>query len=324
MPHLYTLLLLVASGQPATGSSSTENLRFPEAAATLIAEVRVPAQDSGVIRELLVDEGDYVQSGERLGELNSKLTASDLRRAEIELAIAKARAANDVDRRTAQTTYEVALDAWQRSLRSAESVPGSITKTELERQRLEAEKAKLDIEQAERDQQIFSQTEQARAEDVARIREQLELRKFTAPFQGMIVEVFRQPSEWVAPGDVVLRVIRLDKLRIEAFIDGRVYGNELKGRRAAFVTTSANGKERIYRGVVTFVSPELHPVSGRIRIAADVENTDLSLRPGERGTLTVSPTPDYDEEPTATPNTGDGLSVSGAFGGPLKDVFQNN
>lgn len=323
MTHFVTLLLLVASGQPAEKSQAAE-FRFPEAAATLIAEVRVPAQDSGVIRELLVDEGDYVQSGQRLGELNSKLTASDLRRAEIELEIAKARAANDVDRRTAETTYEVALDAWQRSMRSAESVPGSITKTELERQRLEAEKAKLDIEQAERDQQIFRQTEKARAEDVARIREQLELRRFTAPFRGMVVELFRQPSEWVAPGDVVLRVIRLDKLRIEAFIDGRVYGNELKGRPAAFVTASANGKERVYRGIVTFVSPELHPVSGRIRIAADVENTDLSLRPGERGTLTVSSTPDYDEEPTAEPDGRGGVSISGAFGGPQKDVFQNN
>ena len=42
-----------------------------------------------------------------------------------------------------------------------------------------------------------------------------------------------------------------------------------------------------FHGHIVYVSPEVHPVNGQVRIWAEVDNPRLELRPGTRGLLTV-------------------------------------
>ena len=51
------------------------------------------------------------------------------------------------------------------------------------------------------------------------------------------------------------------------------------------VTQSAGVKE----GEIVFVSPDIDPLNTQVRVWAEVENTELKLRPGMQANLTVEP-----------------------------------
>ena len=52
-------------------------------------------------------------------------------------------------------------------------------------------------------------------------------RRILAPIGGMVVDVFRRQGEWVDPGVAVLRILRIDKLRVEAFLSAREVNRDL-------------------------------------------------------------------------------------------------
>ena len=85
-----------------------------------------------------------------------------------------------------------------------------------------------------------------------------------------------------------MRIIKINPLRVEAFVDGSKYGANLYGRPARLTAHLPPG-DRVaeFHGRVVFVSPEVQPVNGQVRVWAEVENRDLQLRPGTRGTLTI-------------------------------------
>jgi len=111
-----------------------------------------------------------------------------------------------------------------------------------------------------------------------------------APFAGMVVQIKKQRGEWANPGDSVLRLVRLDRLRVEAFAAASQVSAKLEGRRVVLsVDVPGKGPAR-FEGAIVFVSPEVNPVNGQVRIWAEVENSGLELRPGQRATMTIEST----------------------------------
>ena len=110
-----------------------------------------------------------------------------------------------------------------------------------------------------------------------------------ATVAGTVVEVAVEPGEWIEAGTPVVRIISLDPIRVECFVDGRVYGPELVGRGIEFfLADNASAEaETPLRGKVTFVSPELHPMTGQARLWATIDNPKLAARAGMRGRLVI-------------------------------------
>ena len=48
-------------------------------------------------------------------------------------------------------------------------------------------------------------------------------------------------------------------------------------------------KSIIVKGKIVFVSPEIDPVNAQVRVWAEVENPDLSLRPGLQAEMIIDP-----------------------------------
>jgi macrolide-specific efflux system membrane fusion protein len=277
-------ILFASSGDEAPAT----NVTIDDVQVTLVADVQAPARQDGVLAALLVKEGDLVAREDKLGRLDSELAAIDERLARTEFEISRLRAENDVDRRFARKSLEVAKSELARSLESVTSFPKSISKTELDRLRLVVEKTDLSIEQSERDLQEAVLTKSLKEQTVHAARKQLNDHQITAPATGMVVQVFRQAGEWLNRGDPVVRIVQLDRLRIEAFVDGTRFGAKLVGCPVTLTTQLPPGDVvGRFQGRIAFVSPEVQPVNGQVRIWADVENPELTLRPGVRGTLTI-------------------------------------
>ena len=138
-----------------------------------------------------------------MGRLDYQLATISERLARTEFEIARLKAENDVDRRFAKKSLEVAKSELSRSLDSVANFPKSISKTELDRLRLVVEKTDLSIEQAERDLHEASLTKSLKEQTVEVATKQLADHQIAAPISGMVVQVFRKPGEWLNKGDPV-------------------------------------------------------------------------------------------------------------------------
>jgi macrolide-specific efflux system membrane fusion protein len=110
-----------------------------------------------------------------------------------------------------------------------------------------------------------------------------------APINGAVVEVVRQPGDWVEPGDKVLRLVWLDRLRVEGLIQASDVTADLRNQPVSVTLDLPGRGKREFPGKVVFISPEINPVNGQVRIWAEVDNKDGILKPGMRTRMVLMP-----------------------------------
>jgi RND family efflux transporter MFP subunit len=280
---------VVLGGAVIAGMSRAEDAPIENVLVTLCEHVELPAKVAGPIFHLAVREGDLVQQGQQLAATEDHEARIAVNKAERELAIAQKKADNDISIRFARKAHEVATAEYRRAQESVEKFKKSVSETELDQLRLAAEKAILAIEQAEDEQAISRLTLHQKETELETARLKVDQHRVSAPFAGMVVQVKKQRGEWLSPGDTVLRLVRLDRLRVEAFVPARDFSAGLAGTGVTlFVELTGKGRTG-FEGAVVFVSPEVNSVNGQVRLWAEVENKGLLLRPGQSGRLIIHP-----------------------------------
>src|SRR5262245_40050334 len=284
MLHIPLLLtaLLPSADPPA--------IEIPSAVIKISEEISVPARDAGVLAAIDVKEGQLVEEGDTVVRLLDTDVRLAVDRARLESEIALRKFNNDVDIRYARKSTEVARAELARSLDTNEKYPKTVSNSELDRQRLLVEQGELQIRKAEHDQEVAGLTREIRENEHQTMRDQLIRRTIAAPLRGMVVEILRRRGEWVQPGDAVVRIVRLDRLRAEGFLPAQharldLVGSKVRLKLAASADKTAKPQE--FPGRIVFVSPDLDPLNSQVRVWAEVENFDLKLRPGMQATLTV-------------------------------------
>ncbi len=233
---------------------------------------------------------------------------------EVAAKISSQLAASDVAIRLTQKSREVAQFELDRAQKARDAFSSSVSSAELNRLQVLFDQKTLEIEKANEDRSITllkPQADQAavagQAETVERSRLmaaqeerllqvaragrdvaenelalaklQLDRRRFIAPFVGTIVAVEQQSGEWVESGTTVLRIIQLDRLRVEGFIDATIAAESLSGRTVMIRFTSASSLPEV-EGRITFVSPEIDSLNQQVRIRAEFDNPGHRIRPG--------------------------------------------
>lgn len=263
-------------------------LRIDSVLVTVIEQVEVPAREVGQLTNLRVREGMTIERGALLAQIEDSEARLLLKQAQLEYETAQLKAENDVDLRFARKSHEVANAELQRAKDSIQKYPKSISKTELDRLQLTAEKAELEIEQATEEAktaQLEAKLKQ-NAEEIAALA--VEKRKVVSPIDGMVVQIMTRTGEWVRPGETVMRLLKLDRLRAEGLINvSLLQERDLKDRPVVLVVNPGTKQEQKFRGKISFVSPEINAVNNQTRVWADIENPDLKLKPGMRASLII-------------------------------------
>lgn len=287
---IFAAILLVNYGSTNTIAQSTDSrsLQIDSVLVSLIEEVEVPAREVGQLNKMLVQEGTPVKAGQILAQIEDSEAVLLLQQSKLEYEMSKLKAENDVNIRFARKAYEVAAAELRRAEDSIKKYPKSISKTELDRLKLTAEKAELEIEQATEEaktSQLEARLKQ-NSEEIASLA--VQRRKVVSPISGMVVQIMTKQGEWVRPGETVLRILKLDRLRAEGLVKAsRIQGLDLKGRPVVLVVNRGTKNELSFQGKVSFVSPEINPVNHQIRIWAEIENPDLKLKPGMSASLII-------------------------------------
>jgi len=269
-------------------TSAEKPLQIDSVLVTVIEQVEVPAREVGQLNAMKVQEGMSVERGEVLAQIEDSEAQLLLEQAKLEYEMAQLKAKNDVNIRFARKSHEVANAELQRAEDSIKKYPKSISKTELDRLKLTAEKAELEIEQATEESKSAQLEAQLKrnAEQVAALA--VQKRKVVSPISGMVVQIMIKNGEWVRPGDTVMRLLKLDRLRAEGLINASLLlERNLKNRPVVLVVNPGTSLEQRFQGKVSFVSPEINPVNNQTRVWADIENPDLKLKPGMRASLII-------------------------------------
>ncbi len=228
--------------------------------------------------------------------------------------ISHRKAANDVKVRAAEKEEEVAKNEYTRGSRARAKFVDSVSKSELDALRLVHERSQLDTKQASFDRSIDLLTAQSedKAADLFRIRidqakidvkqatsdgdvtalqtnarkHALEIAKltvdrhqFVAPFDGVVVQRYQQVGQWVKPGDPVVRLIRMNRLRAEGQVPVSVAA-KLRAIKEVDLKTEVDRKVIVRQGDVVFVSPEVEPITGKVRVLVEFDNPNEDILPG--------------------------------------------
>jgi macrolide-specific efflux system membrane fusion protein len=280
------LLLATIAVSLAPSIAPAKDVEVSSVLVKLLDQVEVPARDAGVLAKVVPREGDMVEAGAPLAQIEDADAQFEKRRAQAELMGAAKQAESDVKVRFAKKSLEVAQAELRRAVESQRRLAQSVSQSEMDHLRLTVQKTELEIEQAQLEIQLAEAARALKQVDVDSAEHTIHERRIAAPIAGFVAEVMRHQGEWVQPGQTILRILRLDRLRAEGLASAQDVTGDLKGRKA-ILRVEIDGKPAEFTGTVTFVSPEIDPVNGQVRVWAEIDNPDLKLRPGLHGSLVI-------------------------------------
>jgi len=258
------------------GIRSDHWLKYTEVPVFAIDSLDIPSKQNGVLENLNVEVNQKVIAKQKIGNLDRTAAKLDESVAIVQSQFAATVANDDSDITFAKMIVEeskIALESYEQI-----SARGSATDSEMRSKKLAVSQAELKVHNAV--QSLEQAKLKARLSQVAVLtaRQHLESLDFIAPFDGTITTVFRQKGEWVQTGQPVVRVIRMDELRVDCFVSRAVVNVASLLEQPALVSVaSPNNEVDTLAGQVTRFEPQV-TATGDIRVSVTVQN---QLRNGQ-------------------------------------------
>lgn len=276
----------------ALGQSPARQVKLTDCIVALQDQALIPAELAGVLVSLEIREGEMVSAGQRLGQIDSSQQTLKHNLAEIERQGAEEKAHEDIDIRFSQASAAVAETEYQQSLEANKRLNNTIPQPEVRRLKLAAHKTMLQIEKAISEQHAAELVLATRQAELKLAANELEKCRITSPIPGEIIEVMRRPGEWVDPGEAIARVVRLDVLRVEGFLNTTEHDPlAVKGATVSVSVLLSGGRTEEFVGQIRFVSPIVQ-AGGHYRVWAEVNNRETGghwlLQPGMTAQMTIA------------------------------------
>jgi multidrug resistance efflux pump len=243
------------------GSTEVRNARV-----MLIERVTLASPRAGVLAFVEPREGDHVEARQIIASLDASV-------AKASLASARLKASSTVDRRFAKNIIDLSQIEYEKARQANSSIEGGgvFTDIDLHRLKLNVDKSTLQLEQAESEAKINSLT-------VEQLTAELNSYAVVAPFTGRVTKVHRAKGEAVTLGDPIVDVVNLNRVRVEGFV-GVQDGLRVKPGASVVV--------RLDLPDVDLADVGVEPVTGQIRVWAEVPNPEGILRAGLPARMTI-------------------------------------
>lgn len=262
-----------ASNANAESSITVNNCRIK-----LIDRVILGSDRPGVLEFVEPNEGELVKKGQVIAALKSDALQAAK-------ATAKKKATNDIEIRYSQKARDTAYVELEMNLDINKRVRNTISKLDIKRLTLNAEKSDLQIEQAQLEFEMNKL-------QLNEIDAQIEETKIIAPFDGIVTKKFRSTGEVVRHGDEVLELVSTKRVKVESYVNIEDTWMFQVGTPVE-VQLDIPGvrlpiEEKTYTGKIIFIDVEVEPIHGKsIRVWAEVENRDNDLKAGYMATMKI-------------------------------------
>jgi HlyD family secretion protein len=254
----------------------------------------------GRIDRLLVSQGQRVRSGELLATLDTRELDARIREAETALEAARLKGETAASAATWRPQMEQAETAvGQARIRVAQArrdwqdlrilaARGAIPRIEAQNARDALQAALLQQREAEarlrqlvarmrsEQQQATVGVASARAALVT-LQTQRAAARIVTPADGVVTEILARAGETLPPGAAIVRIARLDQMRVAVQLDEQYLGQVRVGQHARMATDAF--PDRTFDGVVSRISPAVDPERGTIQVTIQPAEVPVYLRP---------------------------------------------
>ncbi len=257
-------------------------------------ELQLPAQEAGVLIELLAKEGHEVRQGQPLGRIDDSQPRIQKKAAEAERNVSIEKGKSTINEQYALKASDVARKEFEKAEESNRIAPGSVSQVEVMRLKLTWEKGLLERERAIEERKIENLTVLAKDVDVEATDDAIRRRQLIAPINGTVVEITPHVGEWLKPGDPVLKIVNLEILKIEGYVNIEHFRQDKLRNQTVDAYVDVGEKLPLkVKATITFVSPVVE-AGGEYRIKAEIQNgknpqtADWYLKPGLNAELVIS------------------------------------
>lgn len=255
--------LWLVGGNPRAGELLIENNRF-----TCVIEpseiVSLGSSADGVLVAVNVERGDRVIEGQLVALIDSRVE-----KATVELAKVRAESTAGLEASRARLEFQRAKLKRNRKLADQKV----ISTEELEELETELELAEIGYKQA----QVNKRLEKLELE---RALNSLALREIRSPFDGLIVEKVLDAGEFSDGTVEIMRIARLDPLKVEADLPAALFAGVTPGMAAEVYPTVAVGGS--HNATVAVRDQVLNAENSTFRVKLELANPNYELPAGVR------------------------------------------
>ncbi len=302
---LVTLALVLAPKVAPPNEAAPREAIILDCEVSSIEDQAVPASDPGVLVKVNAKEGTRVTKDAEVARVDDREAQAQLIVKQKDYEVAQQEADSRVNIDFNKVTAEVAKKAYEKLNKANLGESKAVSEIEVLRAELEYRKAVLGTVKATQENASNKLTADAKKAEVGAAQVGVDRRVLHAPFDGYVNKIYRHVGEWVSPGDPVMQIVRVDRLRVSGNLDAADWGpGDIEGRKVTVEVMLPRGRVEKVTGNVVYVSPVVEggllPVTAEIE--SPLENNQLLVRAGLKANMTIHV--DQAAEPTPRPLAG--------------------
>jgi multidrug efflux pump subunit AcrA (membrane-fusion protein) len=276
---LVMALTLAWAAPPTLSAESADDPVADDCVLASIEDQEVPGADPGVLVKMIAKEGMKVEKDKEVARVDDRESQAQLVVKRLEYEVAQQEADSQVEIVFAKASADVQKTAYEKIKLVNEGVKKAVTEIDVLRAKLEWEKAEAGVAKAKESNVSDKLKAQAKKAEVDAAQVSVNHRVIRAPFDGVVVKVGKHVGEWVSPGDPIVQIVRIDRLRATGNLKATDWGPvEIEGRNVTVEVKLPRGQTAKVSGKIVYASPVV--VSGQLPIIAEIDTPlDQNGRP---------------------------------------------
>jgi len=233
------------------------------------ADIDLAASEMGILKQVLVKDGDEVKTGQVLAKLNDDVLNASLQVAKSAMSATGELESAQTQFRLKQVEAKKLTDLFGRQHASQQELDRVAGEVQIAGSRLLSVKEDLMVRKLE----------------YARIEAQIKQRQIRSTIDGVVVDVRKDEGEFVSPSDpIVARVVQLDPLLV-VFSVPNANRSSLQNKQTVSMKIAGSG---IAQGIVEHVSPTADASSGTFKVKVRLPNPGHRWHGGEKSELLLN------------------------------------
>jgi multidrug efflux pump subunit AcrA (membrane-fusion protein) len=260
---------LISPSSLSASQTTGEGFVEVKAAVQLIDDIDLPALESGPIVKMFVKPGDTIARQQMVVQMDDKIAQRMLEEATLKHRSAGRRANDNTEieaaikkTKLARSEFEDIAELYRRKSKS---------KHDRDRADYAAQISELEIQAAKNAKELATIDVETEMVRVNAARDTINRQALKSPVDGIVFETDKEEGEWVTAGERVMRIARVDRLRIVGFVEQHD-PSELVNKSITVTYEMARGRTIEFTGKIVFVKHESLGGKLRFHVWGEVDN----------------------------------------------------
>lgn len=234
-----------------------------------LESIELPSQESGVVASLEVTENDHVAANQIIVKLDTKVAELEKGVAGLQAQVTTAEANDESEIRLAEAFMEEAQ--LQVDIYEEMTSKGNSSDFDLRQKQLALAQTKVRITQARASKQQKDLRAKLAQASVVLGQQKADRLILRSPIAGTVVKIDHRPGEWVQAGTALVKIIRLDELRVDCFVNINQRDPSTLVNQPVSVISNRGQYENRFVGKITSFDPDVSS-TGSVRVHATIQN----------------------------------------------------